>query len=68
MKEVSEVVAAFKNKDFLNIILKIVDSFMKIKGEIEKCLFDKSEPILKGGCRYEEQFKNCQKYSKVNSK
>ena len=63
--EITGVIDSFKDKDVLKIILKIYEAFIKIKEEIKDCLNDDNDddPILKIGCRYEEQFKNCQKYS-----
>ena len=58
--EITEVIESFKIKEVNQIIVKVIEAFMKIKGEVNHCLFDEiEEPILKIGCRYEEQFNNC---------
>ena len=62
-KEITAVINSFKNKDFSNIISKVYEAFITIKEEIQYCLNDESEPNLKIGCRFEEQYKNCQKNS-----
>ena len=59
LNEITEVINSFKKDETINIIIKIFDAFMKIKEEIKNCLYEEPEPILKVGCRYEEQFHYC---------
>ena len=64
LNEIVSVIGSFQKKEIISIIAKTIEAFMKIKGEVEHCLFDEiEEPILKIGCRYEEQFNNCKLYS-----
>ena len=62
--EIIGVIESIQKKEIVDIIGKIIEAFFKIKEEVEHCIYDEiDEPILKAGCRYEEQFKNCQLYS-----
>ena len=63
IKEITEVINSFKTEETSNIIIKVFSAFMKIKEEVKNCLYEEPEPILKLGCRYEEQFHNCCEYS-----
>ena len=55
---VLEIINSFKSEEnFFVIISKIIHAYTEIKDDVKRCLED--EPELKGGCRYEEQFKNC---------
>ena len=64
LNEIMSVIDSFQKKEIISIIAKTIQAFMKIKREVEHCLFDEiDEPILKIGCRYEEQFNNCKLYS-----
>ena len=43
------------------IVSKVYIAITEIKKRYEVCSKEEEEePVLKGGCRYEEQFKNCQ--------
>ena len=60
IKEITEVINSFKTEETSNIIIKVFSAFMKIKEEVKNCLYEEEpEPILKLGCRYEEQFHYC---------
>ena len=61
-ENIFKVINAFIEKEELNTIFqKIITVFYELKDEFNNCFED--EPVLKAGCRYEEQFKNCQLYS-----
>ena len=62
-KNVMDIINSIISKEDINtIISKIIEAYNSVKDDVKKCLID-NEPVLKGGCRYEEQFKECQKNS-----
>ena len=62
-KNVMDIINSTTAKeDLKTIISKIISAYYSVKDDVKKCLID-NEPVLKGGCRYEEQFKECQKNS-----
>ena len=64
-KGIMTIIDSFKSKeDIMVIISKIILQYNFVKDDIKQCLVDEpNEPVLKAGCRYEEQFKECQKNS-----
>ena len=57
IEELEEIINIIKAKDLNKLIFEIYKAIPIIKEELMKCL--DNEPILKAGCRYEEQYKNC---------
>ena len=62
IKNVLKIIDSIKSGEDLNTILsKVFFAYNEVKDDIKKCLVN--EPILKAGCRYEEQFIYCRKHS-----
>ena len=62
IKNVLKIIDSIKSGEDLNTILsKVFLAYNEVKDDIKKCLVN--EPILKAGCRYEEQFIYCRKHS-----
>ena len=62
LKSVINAIKSIIDKEQTMIILsKIYMAYTEIKKGVDICW--KDEPALKRGCRYEEQFQNCQKNS-----
>ena len=58
-KNVMNIINSIISKEDINtIISKIIEAYNSVKDDVKNCLED-NEPVLRGGCRYEEQFKNC---------
>ena len=62
IKNVLKIIDSIKSGEDLSTILsKVFFAYNEVKDDIKKCLVN--EPILKAGCRYEEQFIYCRKHS-----
>ena len=62
IKNVLKIIDSIKSGEDLSTILsKVFFAYIEVKDDIKKCLVN--EPILKAGCRYEEQFIYCRKHS-----
>ena len=62
-KNVMDIInSIIAKEDLKTIISKIISAYYSVKDDVKKCLID-NEPVLKGGCRYEEQFIYCRKHS-----
>ena len=64
-KGIMTIIDSFKSKEDIAVIIsKIILQYNLVKDDIKQCLEgEQNEPVLKAGCRYEEQFKECQKNS-----
>ena len=62
IKNVLKIIDSIKSgEDLTTILSKVFFAYNEVKDDIKKCLVN--EPILKAGCRYEEQFIYCRKHS-----
>ena len=62
IKNVLKIIDSIKSGEDLSTILsKVFFAYNEVKDDIKNCLVN--EPILKAGCRYEEQFIYCRKHS-----
>ena len=62
IKNVLKIIDSIKSgEDLTTILSKVFLAYNEVKDDIKKCLVN--EPILKAGCRYEEQFIYCRKHS-----
>jgi hypothetical protein len=62
IKNVLKIIDSIKSgEDLTTILSKVFFAYIEVKDDIKKCLVN--EPILKAGCRYEEQFIYCRKHS-----
>ena len=62
IKNVLKIIDSIKSgEDLTTILSKVFFAYNEVKDDIKNCLVN--EPILKAGCRYEEQFIYCRKHS-----
>ena len=62
IKNVLKIIDSIKSGgDLTTILSKVFFAYNEVKDDIKNCLVN--EPILKAGCRYEEQFIYCRKHS-----
>ena len=62
IKNVLKIIDSIKSgEDLTTILSKVFFAYNEVKDDMKNCLVN--EPILKAGCRYEEQFIYCRKHS-----
>ena len=71
-ENIPKVIEAFKTKDFEKILSTVFTAFPEVKQDIEKCLDENAEPVLKSSCKnyskYDLCCKNCGFWGKAKCK